>query len=112
MGATVRVIQSEARPSVASGMQRIGRSGHTIDQPSRGIIVPKYRGDLGACAAVTRAMHEAQIEAIRYPRNPLDGLAQQIVATVAMAAWDVDDLFQPAPAPAPSPHLSRPPFPR
>ena len=93
MGAIDLVIQIEAPPSVASGMQRIGRSGHTIDQPSRGIIVPKYRGDLVACAAVTRAMHEAQIESIRYPRNPLDVLAQQIVAMVAMESWDVDELF-------------------
>ena len=94
MGAIDLVIQIEAPPSVASGMQRIGRAGHTIDQPSRGIIVPKYRGDLVACAAVTRAMHEAQIESIRYPRNPLDVLAQQIVAMVAMEPWDVDELFQ------------------
>src|SRR5205809_1125834 len=93
MGAIDLVIQIEAPPSVASGMQRIGRSGHTIDQPSRGIIVPKYRGDLVACAAVTRAMHEAQIESSRYPRNPLDVLAQQVVAMVAMESWNVDALF-------------------
>src|SRR5258708_19690015 len=97
MGATVRVIQSEARPSVASGMQRIGRSGHTIDQPSRGIIVPKYRGDLVACAAVTRAMHEAQIEAIRYPRNPLHLLPQQTVPTLALPPWAPADPFHAAP---------------
>jgi ATP-dependent Lhr-like helicase len=94
MGAIDLVIQIEAPPSVASGMQRIGRSGHTIDQPSRGVIVPKYRGDLVACAAVARAMHDAQIESIRYPRNPLDVLAQHIVAMVAMERWDVDALFQ------------------
>src|SRR5437763_2460947 len=91
MGAIDLVIQIEAPPSVASGMQRIGRSGHTIDQPSRGIIVPKYRGDLVACAAVTRAMHEAHIESIRYPRNPLDVLAQPIVAMVARETWDVEE---------------------
>jgi ATP-dependent helicase Lhr and Lhr-like helicase len=107
MGAIDLVIQIEAPPSVASGMQRIGRSGHTIDQPSRGIIVPKYRGDLVACAAVTRAMHEAQIEAIRYPRNPLDVLAQQIVAMVAMEPWDVDALFHAVRGAAPFAELSR-----
>jgi ATP-dependent Lhr-like helicase len=107
MGAIDLVIQIEAPPSVASGMQRIGRSGHTIDQPSRGIIVPKYRGDLVACAAVTRAMHEAQIEAIRYPRNPLDVLAQQIVAMVAMDDWKVDDLFRAVRGAAPFAELSR-----
>ena len=107
MGAIDLVIQIEAPPSVASGMQRIGRSGHTIDQPSRGIIVPKYRGDLVACAAVTRAMHDAEIESIRYPRNPLDVLAQQIVAMVAMATWDVDDLFHAVRSAAPFAELSR-----
>jgi ATP-dependent helicase Lhr and Lhr-like helicase len=107
MGAIDLVVQIEAPPSVASGMQRIGRSGHTIDQPSRGIIVPKYRGDLVACAAVTRAMHEAQIEAIRYPRNPLDVLAQQIVAMVAMDDWKVDNLFRAVRGAAPFAELSR-----
>jgi ATP-dependent helicase Lhr and Lhr-like helicase len=107
MGAIDLVIQIEAPPSVASGMQRIGRSGHTIDQPSRGIIIPKYRGDLIACAAVTRAMHEARIESIRYPRNPLDVLAQQIVAMVAMATWDVDHLFHAVRSAAPFAELSR-----
>jgi ATP-dependent Lhr-like helicase len=107
MGAIDLVIQIEAPPSVASGMQRIGRSGHSIDEPSRGVIVPKYRGDLVACAAVARAMHEAQIESSRYPRNPLDVLAQQIVAMVAMEPWDVDALFEAVRAAAPFAELSR-----
>jgi ATP-dependent Lhr-like helicase len=107
MGAIDLVVQIEAPPSVASGMQRIGRSGHTIDQPSRGIIVPKYRGDLVACAAVTRAMHEAQIESSRYPRNPLDVLAQQLVAMVAMETWSVDALFDGVRRAAPFAALSR-----
>ncbi len=107
MGAIDLVIQIEAPPSVASGMQRIGRSGHRIDEPSRGIIVPKFRGDLVACAAVTRAMHEARIEASRYPRNPLDVLAQQIVAMVAMEPWGVDDLFRALRSAAPFAQLSR-----
>jgi ATP-dependent Lhr-like helicase len=83
MGAVDLVIQIEAPPSVASGMQRIGRAGHHVDAVSEGIIFPKYRADLVACAAVTRAMHEGQIESTRYPRNPLDVLAQQLVAIVA-----------------------------
>ena len=82
MGAIDLVVQIEAPPSVASGMQRIGRAGHTIGAASRGVIVPKFRGDLVACAAVTRAMHDGAVEATRYPRNPLDVLAQQIVAMV------------------------------
>ena len=107
MGAIDLVIQIEAPPSVASGMQRIGRSGHRIDAPSRGVIVPKFRGDLVACAAVARAMHDAQIESSRYPRNPLDVLAQHIVAMVAMDDWDVDALFQALRCAAPFAELSR-----
>src|SRR6202043_2292093 len=83
MGAIDLVIQIEAPPSVASGMQRIGRAGHHVGAPSNGILFPKYRADLIACAAVTRAMHEGLVEATRYLRNPLDVLAQQIVAIVA-----------------------------
>ena len=92
MGAVDLVIQIEAPPSVASGMQRIGRAGHHVDAVSEGILFPKYRADLVACAAVTRAMHEGHIESTRYPRNPLDVLAQQLVAIVA----------HPPSAPAPS----------
>jgi ATP-dependent Lhr-like helicase len=83
MGAIDLVVQVEAPPSVASGMQRIGRAGHQVGAASEGIIFPKYRADLVACAAVTRAMHEGLVESTRYLRNPLDVLAQQIVATVA-----------------------------
>jgi ATP-dependent Lhr-like helicase len=83
MGAVDLVIQIEAPPSVASGMQRIGRAGHHVDAVSEGIFFPKYRADLVACAAVTRAIHEGHIESTRFPRNPLDVLAQQLVAIVA-----------------------------
>jgi ATP-dependent Lhr-like helicase len=83
MGAVDLVIQIEAPPSVASGMQRIGRAGHQVGAPSTGIIFPKYRADLIACAAVTQAMHEGHVESTRFLRNPLDVLAQQIAATVA-----------------------------
>ena len=83
MGAVDLVIQIEAPPSVASGMQRIGRAGHSVDAVSEGVLFPKYRADLVACAAVTRAMHEGHIESTRFPRNPLDVLAQQMVAIVA-----------------------------
>jgi ATP-dependent Lhr-like helicase len=85
MGAVDLVIQIESPPSVASGMQRIGRAGHHVDAVSEGILFPKYRADLIACAAVTRAMHEGHIESTRFPRNPLDVLCQQLVAIVASA---------------------------
>src|SRR5437667_2618463 len=92
MGAIDLVIQVEAPPSVASGMQRIGRAGHQIDTPSKGVIMPKFRGDLLACAALTERMHAGAVEPMRYPRNPLDIVAQQIVAMTAMDDWAVDDL--------------------
>jgi ATP-dependent helicase Lhr and Lhr-like helicase len=85
MGAVDLVVQIESPPSVASGMQRIGRAGHHVDAVSEGVLFPKYRADLVACAAVTRAMHEGHIESTRFPRNPLDVLAQQLVAIVASA---------------------------
>ncbi|WP_255551377.1 DEAD/DEAH box helicase [Granulicella sp. dw_53] len=91
MGAIDLVIQIEAPPSVASGMQRIGRAGHSVGMPSAGIIFPKYRADLIACAAVTRAMHEGHVESTRFLRNPLDVLAQQIVAVIAHPPLGVVD---------------------
>jgi ATP-dependent Lhr-like helicase len=92
MGAVDLVIQVEAPASVAQGLQRIGRSGHQVGATSRGIVFPKFRGDLVSCAVVVRRMREGGIEAMRYPRNPLDVLSQQIVAMVAMDDWDVDTL--------------------
>jgi ATP-dependent Lhr-like helicase len=91
MGAIDLVIQIEAPPSVASGLQRIGRAGHQIGAPSSGIIFPKYRADLIACAAVTRAMHEGHVESTRFLRNPLDVLAQQIVAIISHPPLSVED---------------------
>lgn len=92
MGAVDLVILVEAPPTVASAMQRVGRAGHQVGAPSRGIILPKYRGDLLACAALAQHMLSGAIEEQRYPRNPLDVLAQQIVAMVALEDWTVDRL--------------------
>lgn len=91
MGAIDLVIQIEAPPSVASGLQRIGRAGHQVGAPSSGIIFPKYRADLLACAAVTRAMHDGHVESTRFLRNPLDVLAQQIVAIVSHPPLGIED---------------------
>src|SRR6267378_4639143 len=92
MGAIDMVVQIEAPPSVASGLQRIGRGGHQANAVSEGVIFPKFRGDLVACAAVSKAMHDGAVEATRYPRNPLDIVAQQVVAMTSMDDWGVDDL--------------------
>ena len=107
MGAIDLVVQIEAPPSVASGLQRIGRAGHRIDEVSTGIIFPKFRGDLLAAAAVTGAMALGLVEPSRYPRNPLDVLAQQIVAMTAMDHWSVDDLYATIRGAAPFAELSR-----
>jgi ATP-dependent Lhr-like helicase len=110
MGAVDLVVQMESPPSVASGLQRIGRSGHTISAKSKGIVLPKYRGDLLGCAAAASAMNDAAVEATLYPRNPLDVLAQQIVATVAMDSLHVDTLYDLVRRAAPFAELPRAAF--
>src|SRR5262249_43678791 len=76
-------------PSVASGLQRTGRAGHSVGDISRGVIFPKYQGDLVQATVVADRMRGGQIEELRMPRNPLDVLAQQIVAMTSMADWTV-----------------------
>src|SRR5579859_3216390 len=93
MGAIDLVIQVESPISVASGLQRIGRAGHTVDAISSGKIFPKYRGDLLESAVVVGRMLDGSIESTRIPRNPLDVLAQQIVAMCTRQPWSVDELY-------------------
>ena len=92
MGAIDLVVQVESPGSVARGLQRIGRAGHRVDEPSRGTVFPKFRGDLLEAAVVVGRMHEGAIEETRYPRNPLDVLAQQIVAMTALDEWSVAEV--------------------
>jgi ATP-dependent helicase Lhr and Lhr-like helicase len=92
MGAIDLVVQIEAPPSVAAGLQRIGRAGHQVGQPSVGKIFPNHRSDLLEAAVVVRRMLDGAIEETRIPHNPLDVLAQQIVAICAMDPWTVDAL--------------------
>ncbi|WP_449061672.1 DEAD/DEAH box helicase, partial [Planomonospora algeriensis] len=92
MGSVDLVACVAAPPSVASGLQRIGRAGHQVGAVSRGVIFPKYRGDLVQTAVVAERMKRGEIEELRYPRNPLDVLAQQIVAMTALEEWTVDEL--------------------
>ncbi|MFG3056017.1 ATP-dependent helicase [Kitasatospora sp. NPDC048239] len=93
MGAVELVVQVESPPSVASGLQRVGRAGHQVGAVSTGVVFPKYRGDLVQSAVVTERMRSGRIEALRIPRNPLDVLAQQLVAMTALDSWPVDDLL-------------------
>jgi ATP-dependent Lhr-like helicase len=92
MGAIDLVIQVESPPSVASGLQRVGRAGHQVGAVSRGVVFPKFRGDLVQTAVVVDRMRSGAIESLRVPTNPVDVLAQQIVAMCAMDDWSVDDL--------------------
>ena len=110
MGAVDLVIQVESPASVASGLQRVGRAGHQVGEPSRGIFFPKYRGDLLETAVVTARMHEGAIEETRLPRNPLDVLAQQIVAMTVREAWTADELFETVRRAAPYESLTRDAF--
>ena len=92
MGAVDLVVQIESPKSVAAGLQRVGRAGHAVGEPSVGRFFPKWRGDLLETAVVVRRMREGAIERTRVPRQPLDVLAQQLVAALAMDEWTVDDL--------------------
>ncbi|MET9362450.1 ATP-dependent helicase [Streptomyces sp. NPDC006632] len=93
MGAVDLVVQVESPPSVASGLQRVGRAGHQVGAVSTGVVFPKYRGDLVQSAVVTERMRSGAIESLRVPSNPLDVLAQQLVAMTALDTWQVDDLL-------------------
>ena len=93
MGAVDLVVQVESPPSVASGLQRVGRAGHQVGAVSRGVIFPKFRGDLLQAAVVAERMRAGQIESVHAVRNPLDVLAQQIVAMVAVDPWQTTDLL-------------------
>ncbi|HCG15019.1 MAG TPA: ATP-dependent helicase, partial [Micrococcus luteus] len=93
MGAVDQVIQVESPPSVASGLQRVGRAGHQVGEVSRGVFFPKHRGDLVDTAVVAERMTAGRIESLRIPANPLDILAQHTVAAVAVADLDAQEWF-------------------
>ena len=107
MGAIDLVVQVESPKSVAAGLQRVGRAGHHVDAASSGRFFPKYRGDLLETAVVVGRMREGAIEHTRVPRQPLDVLAQQLVATTVMDEWAVDDLHAMVTRAAPYSDLSR-----
>ncbi len=110
MGAVDLVIQIEAPPSIASGIQRIGRAGHQVGASSTGIVFPKYRGDLLACSAATERMMNGEVEETFYPRNPLDVLAQQLVAIISDGRISVDQLYAMVRGAAPFADLPRATF--
>ena len=110
MGAVDLVIQVEAPPSVASGLQRIGRAGHQVGEISQGVLFPKHRTDLIGCAVTVQRMLTGQIETMRVPTNPLDILAQHTVAAAALEPLDVDRWFDTVRRSAPFATLPRSAF--
>ena len=94
MGAVDLVVQIESPPSVASALQRVGRAGHQVGEVSRGVLFPKHRGDLAQTAVAVERMRSGAIESLRVPTNPLDVLAQQVVAATALEPWGVDELYE------------------
>ncbi|HPZ48438.1 MAG TPA: DEAD/DEAH box helicase [Propionibacteriaceae bacterium] len=107
MGLVDLVVQVEAPPSVASGLQRVGRAGHQVGAVSRGVLFPKFRGDLVSTAVIVERMRAGAIESLRVPANPLDVLAQQIVAMCALDDWAVGDVLDLVRRAAPYATLSR-----
>ncbi|VAZ82423.1 ATP-dependent helicase [Mycobacterium persicum] len=110
MGAVDLVIQVEAPPSVASGLQRIGRAGHQVGEISRGVLFPKHRTDLLGCAVSVHRMLAGQIETMRVPANPLDILAQHTVAAAALEPLNADRWFDTVRRSAPFATLPRSAF--
>ncbi|HEX6219694.1 MAG TPA: DEAD/DEAH box helicase, partial [Acidimicrobiia bacterium] len=107
MGAVDLVLQIEAPTSVASGLQRVGRSGHHVGGVSRAKIFPKYRGDLLVSTVVSRQMQDRKVESTKIPANPLDVLSQQLVAQTVSSDTTADDLYAMTRRAAPYKELSR-----
>jgi ATP-dependent helicase Lhr and Lhr-like helicase len=107
MGAVDLVIQVESPKSVSRGLQRVGRAGHSLGEVSRGRIFPKFRADLLECAVVAKRMREGAIEETVIPQNPLDVLAQHLVAMAALDEWEVDEVERLVTASEPFQELSR-----
>src|SRR6476469_4621199 len=110
MGAVDLVIQVEAPPSVASGLQRIGRAGHQVGEISQGVLFPKHRTDLIGCAVTVKRMLAGEIETMHVPTNPLDVLAQHTVAACALEPIDADRWFDAVRRSAPFAKLPRSAF--
>ncbi|MFF2824293.1 ATP-dependent helicase [Arthrobacter koreensis] len=110
MGAVDLVVQVESPPSVASGLQRVGRAGHQVGEISQGVMFPKHRGDLLNSAVTVERMLAGQIEPLFIPANPLDILAQQTVAACALGSIDVEEWFDVVRSSAPFAGLPRSAF--
>lgn len=110
MGAVDLVVQVESPPSVASGLQRVGRAGHQVGEISQGVLFPKHRADLVHTAITVERMLGGKIERLFVPANPLDILAQQTVAATALGSIDVEEWFSTVRRSAPFASLPRSAF--
>ena len=110
MGAVDLVVQVESPPSVASGLQRVGRAGHQVGEISQGVLFPKHRADLVHTAITVERMLDGKIERLSVPANPLDILAQQTVAATALGSIDVEEWFATVRRSAPFASLPRSAF--
>jgi len=110
MGAVDLVVQVESPPSVASGLQRVGRAGHQVGEISQGVLFPKHRADLVHTAITVERMLDGKIERLSIPANPLDILAQQTVAATALGSIDVEEWFSTVRRSAPFASLPRSAF--
>lgn len=93
IGALDLVIQIASPKSVARGLQRIGRAGHRLDVPSKGVILPRTRSDLLEACAVAGEMLLGHVESVRVPQNCLDVLSQQVVAMTQEQEWKIEELL-------------------
>ena len=87
------VCQLGSTRSIASFLQRVGRSNHTVEGFPKGRIFPLSRDELVECAAIVDSVRRGELDHLEIPERPLDILAQQIVAAVAAEEWTEDDLF-------------------
>ncbi|MCW2750309.1 MAG: ATP-dependent helicase, partial [Aeromicrobium sp.] len=110
MGAVDLVVQVSTPPSVASGLQRVGRAGHQVGELSRGVVFPTSRQDLLGAAVTTSRMQQGLIERLDIPSNPLDILAQQTVAATALDVIEVEEWFETVRRSAPFASLPRSAF--
>ena len=88
------VCQLGSTRSIASFLQRVGRSNHTVEGFPKGRIFPLSRDELVECAAIVDAVRRGELDHLEIPEKPLDILAQQIVAAVGAEEWGEDDLFR------------------
>jgi ATP-dependent Lhr-like helicase len=107
VGPVELVCQIGSPRSLATLLQRVGRSGHATGAVSKGRLFPTTRDELVECAALVRGVRAGKLDAIRPPRAPLDILAQQLVAACASDPWGEDELFALARRAAPYADLDR-----